>query len=120
MAADEYEDYLAVLDELSYRELCVLATLEQFEEQFPAQLDQNEHQRVEQYWDEFRELACRRRVVPADELDPLMMRIQRSRAYQESLGSFFGGLARGKGFLTSTYHRLAELIRLREEFPPVR
>jgi len=117
VAADEYEDYLAVLDELSYRELCVLATLEQFEKQFPPKPDQNEHQRVEQYWETFSELACRRCMVPAEELNPLMMRIQRSGTYQEALGSLFGGLARGKGFLTPTYARLAELIRLRDEFP---
>jgi len=49
---DEYEDFLNILDELSYRELQALSILDQFSNR-PRTSDQNDGQWANTFWEEF-------------------------------------------------------------------
>lgn len=53
VTTDEYEEYLSILDELSYRELLVLSILERYEREFPPSENENELQKANQFWGEF-------------------------------------------------------------------
>jgi hypothetical protein len=108
--ADEHEEYLKILDELTYRELGILATLAQFEADHPAGIGEGDVVRAGGYWEQFSVVVCSKFAIPRDELGAVLIRLNRTGTYQ-SLIAFAGG-ATGTGLLTPTYYRLAKLIRL--------
>ena len=51
---DEYEECLGILDELYYRELLILFTLDKYESQYPKkEYQENDLQRATRFWKEF-------------------------------------------------------------------
>lgn len=79
---DIYEEYLGIIDELSYRELLILRTLEEFEKRLIGSIDQEERiDRMNEYWAEFQntvsEFTEGLGLVPA-----LMKRLERSGLFQ--------------------------------------
>ena len=110
--ADEHEDYLKILDELTYRELGILATLAQFEAQYPDPIETGggDVAGVGRYWAQFTDTACQKFPIRPEELPAIMIRLNRTGMY-ETLIAFAGGSS-GTGKLTATYYRLAKLIRL--------
>lgn len=110
--ADEHEDYLKILDELTYRELGVLATLAQFEAQYPDPITPGggDVAGVGRYWEQFTEVVCQKFSIRREELHAIMARLNRTGMY-ETLIAFMGG-STGTGKLTATYYRLAKLIEL--------
>jgi len=114
VGADEYEDYLGMLDDLSYRELCLLATLGEFEEANPRRDGENILQRAIRIWPDFRTKACSRCMIPSEEFDGAMGRLNRTGAYLTYGGTAFD-YEGNRGYLTPAYYRLAKLVRLRED-----
>lgn len=114
IGADEYEDYLGMLDQLSYRELCLLNTLAEYEEANPLAEGQSVLQRANHYWPEFRARACQRCIIPADEFDGAMQRLTRSGAYVIYTGTAYD-YEGNRGYLTPAYFRLAQIVRIRAE-----
>ena len=105
---DEYEDFLGVLEELSFRELRALAILDSFSTA-PRKEGQNDMQWTMTFGDDF----CGRVVVElpltADEVAGYMTRIARSGCFQELVGYY--NTKPGMGTLTPTYMRLKDFIR---------
>jgi hypothetical protein len=109
----EYEDYLQTLDDLSYRELCLLTTLASFEQQHPKHEDETHLARVNAYWEVFVQAASDQCGVRPEELDSMMLRLVRTGTYMNTTGMYADGETRGgKGELTSFYYRLAAYVDL--------
>jgi hypothetical protein len=110
----EYDDYLSLLDELSYRELGMLSILAAFEAEHPKGPDENDLQRATRFWDGFARTGCSTVAIPADELDALLTRLNRTGTYETFVGAYLDYTG-GKGKLTPTYFRLADAIRVKAE-----
>jgi hypothetical protein len=108
---DEYEEYLWILDELSFRELSILFILDNYESQFPKIAEENDLQRANRFWDRFTTELIEKLSVPKDEIDAILTRLNRTGCYETFVGGYFDYTG-GKGKLTSTYFRLKKLIQM--------
>ncbi len=106
----EHEDFLKILDELSYREIGLLATLEEYESKHPIKEEENDLQRAGRFWDNFSQQVCSKYSIKQDELDAWMTRLNRTGMYETFVGMYLD-FTGGKGKLTPTYHHLSSLIR---------
>jgi hypothetical protein len=100
---DTYEEYLGIIDELSYRELLILRTLEEFEKKLIGSIDQKERiDRMNEYWAEFQntvsEFTEGLGLVPA-----LMKRLERSGLFQVA-DTWGDDDNDNRGFLTDLYY----------------
>ena len=109
---DEYEEYLKILDELSYRELQILLALETFENKYPLIDGENDLQRTSRFWDDFSTTVINDINVPANELNAVMTRLNRTGCYETFTGMYWDYTG-GKGKLTETFFRLKELISVK-------
>ena len=105
---DEYEEFLSILDELSYRELRALAILDTFSDR-PRSNDQNDLQWTNTFWEEFERRLVAELDVPPDEVVDFMNRISRTGCYEMFTGGYMDYTG-GKGKLTPTYRRLKRFI----------
>lgn len=105
---DEYEEFLGILDDLTYRELQALAIMDSFSNRSRTP-DQNDLQWTNTFWDEFEDRMVRELVVPKNEVSDFMNRISRTACYEMFTGSYWSYTG-GKGKLTPTYKRLKRFI----------
>jgi hypothetical protein len=105
---DEYEEFSAILDDLSYRELRALAIMDEFSDH-PRTVDQNDLQWTITFWSEFEDQVVRDLGVPRNEVSDFMNRISRSGCYEMFTGGYFDYTG-GKGKLTPTYKRLKQFV----------
>lgn len=105
---DEYEDYLKILDELSYRELLALKVLDEYSET-PRTEEQNDLQWTNLFWDIFESRLADELNIPIEQVADFMNRIARTGCYEMFTGGFFDYTG-GKGKLTPTYQRLKKYI----------
>ena len=105
---DEYEDYLKILDELSYRELLALSILDQFSSR-PREEDWNDLQWVSTFWDEFEQRLSSELDITKEQVTDFMNKIARTGCYEMFTGGYFDYTG-GKGKLTPTYQRLKKYI----------
>ncbi len=108
---DEYEEYLKILDELSYREIEVLFILDEYETQFPKDPDVSNLSRIGNFWDNFTKDLSENLHIPHEEIYPLLTRLERSGCYVK-LSGFTSSNTRGE--LTPTYYKLKRFI-IRED-----
>ncbi|CEJ74240.1 Uncharacterised protein [[Clostridium] sordellii] len=108
-AVDLYEEYLDILDELSYRELYILAKLYKYENEYPLEPNENELQRCNKFWNEFTNEIKNDLNIDEEELDAILTRINRTGCYKEIVGTYvdYNG---GKGKLTPIFNRIQKLI----------
>jgi hypothetical protein len=106
--ADVYEDFLSILDGLSYREIRALALLEQYYKT-PRDAGQNDLQWTNIFWEEFVVVAGKELGLQADVVVDFMNRISRTGCYEMFTGSYMDYTG-GKGRLTPTYFRLKKMI----------
>ena len=104
---DEYEDFLRILDELSYRELRALDILDSFCDT-DAACGQNEMEQIMGFWDAFCLRLSAELDIPHDEVPDFMSRIGRTGCLQEHVG---WDATTGMGKLTPTYRRLREFVQ---------
>ena len=104
---DEYEDFLGILDELSYRELRALDVLDSFYETHAAN-GPNEMEQIMGFWDAFCRRLSAELQIPQDEVPDFMSRIGRTGCLQEHVG---WDATTGMGRLTPTYRRLKEFVQ---------
>ncbi len=80
--SDEFEEYLSILDDLSYRELRILLILKKFEEDFQLQikiLDSLEQSKQsKESWKLFQNAVSSECDIPSEQLIPILMRISRT------------------------------------------
>ncbi|MGH8252281.1 MAG: hypothetical protein ACREVI_16580 [Steroidobacteraceae bacterium] len=105
---DEYEEFLSVLEELSYREIRALAILDTFSTR-PRTSEQNDLQWTNTFWDEFEQCLVAELGIPSDEVVDFMNRISRTGCYEMFTGGYFDYTG-GKGKLTPTYRRLKGFV----------
>jgi hypothetical protein len=106
---DVYEDFLSILDELTFRELRALSILEEYSER-PRRNDQNDLQWTTTFWDDFEAQVARELGLPNEEVPDFMNRIVRTGCYEMFTGGFMDYTG-GKGKLTPTFRRLQALIQ---------
>jgi len=105
---DIYEDFVGILNELSYREISALSLFETYDT-IPMDDDKNELIRVDKFWDEFVERMENELNVPKSYINNFMIRITRTGCYEEFNGNFMSYTA-GKGQLTPLYYELKNYI----------
>lgn len=104
--AREYEELLAITDDLSNRELWLLAALATHEHDNPIQAGENELQRASRFWPSFVASVGEHLGVSEPLLSAMLVRLQRSGCYEEFTGAYLNYTG-GRGRLTELYHRLA-------------
>lgn len=106
---DEFEDYLNILDDLSFRELMILIKLDKFETEYPFSEGENDLQRANRFWEMYCVELTRDLAIPLDEINATLTRLNRSGCYETFIGAYFSYTG-GKGKTTSTFKRLKQLI----------
>ena len=104
---DEYEEFLNILDELSYREILVLHILDQYSGT-PRENHQNDLQWTCTFWDDFvDEIREKLQIHPA-QITSILARLARTGCYDIFTGYF--DTKGDKGQLTPLYYRLKTLV----------
>lgn len=102
---DEYEELIGLTDELSLRELTILAILSENEKANPIRESENELQRASRFWPGFVADVESKLGLDEELLRALLVRLQRSGCYEEFTGSYLSYTG-GKGRATDLYLRL--------------
>ena len=110
VSIDEYEDYLNVLDELSYREIVVLSILVKYEktETFGSQFSAS--MRARSFWDAFIQEAAASLSVDRDEVESILLRLPRTGCYRV-FDANYRDVFEDSGRLTPFYYKLKELVK---------
>jgi hypothetical protein len=112
--ADEYDDYLQILDELSIREITILFILSEYEKKNPIKDNETEVNRTSRYWSDFIKETTNLLHINENELKGILSRISRSGCFVEITGTFWNYTG-GQGLLTDVYYKLMDLIELKSE-----
>jgi len=107
--SDEYEEYLSILDELTFRELMILNILHRYEEATPFNQNENDLQRANRFWEQFIGEVETELQIPRNEIDSLLTRLNRTGCYETFTGTYLDYTG-GKGKLTPLYYRLKSLV----------
>ena len=110
---DEYEEYLSILDDLSFRELEILIVLSRYEKEYFLQGDKNPLQRANRFWEQFSLEVCSKFSISDGELDGMLARLNRTGLYKTIIGTYVGYNG-GRGELTPIYAKLEKMIRAEE------
>lgn len=111
---NEYEDYLKILDELSYREICILNILYDFEKNTPKLENENALQLSTKFWNSFLEKVSYDFKIGSEEVPGLINRLSRSGCYTEFTGGYLSYTG-GQGQTTGLFHKLVELIKFKKK-----
>jgi hypothetical protein len=105
---DEYEEFLAILDDLSNRELAVLILLDSYESIYQKNEEENDFQRANRFWQEFCHQLVTEFGIPDNEINAILTRLNRSGCYETFTGTYWDNTG-GKGKITPTFHRIKTL-----------
>ncbi len=113
---DEYEECLSILDEISYRELGILAVLSRYEKEHPHQAGESDYDCRVRFWDQFSAEVCSKFSVHREEFSSILTRLNRTGLYMTATGYSSRTEAslnfRGRiGDLTPLYKKFEKLIR---------
>ena len=120
--ADEYEEVLDVLDDLSYRELAALSIIQTVEAQTPHDADQPEYYWVRQCKEKAAPMMEQRLGLVPDEVDPFLRRLGRSgllsrvsmgkaeTAGEHGISSYIITLDEERVKLSPLYYRMREVL----------
>lgn len=110
---ETYDEYLAILDELSYREFQVLSILYELENDTkynPATESRVPSDKLkDSLWAEFKLRAETEAGVPKEEFNGFMTRLSRTGLYQPNVQPFFSS---EKGDLTPNFYSFISTLRL--------
>lgn len=109
ISMDEYEEYLSILNELSYREFYILSKLHRYEKLYPKYGNENDLQRCTKFWEEFIDDIKRDLKIEKEEAQAMLTRISRTGCYEPITGAYLS-YAGGNGKLTPIFYRIIELI----------
>jgi hypothetical protein len=117
-----FEEYLAILDDLSIRELHVLLILQSFENNYPhknVEVEgkesalENDLQRAMRFWGKFETTVATECGIPPDQLSGFLARLSRTGLYEPFIGGYWNYTG-GKGKLTPLYMEFAKWVHLEE------
>ena len=103
-----YEDFVKILNDLSYREICALTIFESYYAKLRNR-DENDLQFLSKFWNEFEEKMEYELGVSKASVENYMIKISRTGYYQEITGGYFDYTG-GKGILTPLYFELKNYI----------
>jgi len=107
---NEFEDFTSIFNELSEREFAILIIKYQFEQNNEKNTKElNPAQLTASYWDDFKSEVCLKIGLPEKELDPMLVRLQRTGCYNKHKGYWEDG-SNERGDTTELFKRLYELI----------
>lgn len=109
LTTDEYEEYLSILDELSYRELSILFKLYNFESRYPKKDEENELQRSSRFWTNFTSEIEEELGIHPDEIKSILTRLNRTGCYATFIGNYLE-YSGDQGKTTYTFQVLKSLI----------
>ncbi len=110
---DEFEEYLNILEDMSYREISVLFKLYLLETSTPMTDEEGDYKRAEKFWDQFvNDLDSELGIGKSEVLDTLQ-RLERTGCY-EKINAFWGN-DKGVGHLTPSFYRLKEIIMAKDD-----
>lgn len=112
LEVDTYEEYLSILDDLSYRELGILVMLYQYEQDYPKREGENDLQRANRFWGQFKDGVASQLGIEANEIDAMLMRLTRSGLYELFTGNYYGYTG-GQGKTTPLLGKLLYLVDLK-------
>lgn len=105
---DEYEEFLGILNELTYRELALLTLLDNYETRFPKTgPGENEINRAMRFWKEFCDELVTAFGIKDIEIDAVLHRLNRSGCYETFTNDLH--YFKHKGKTTPTFQRLKSL-----------
>lgn len=110
---DTYEEILAVLDDLTLRELQVLILLRDFETNNPILPGQNALQRATQFWASFLYRAEAEIGIPKAEFPGYFGRLNRTGLYQTFVGGFWDYTG-DMGYTTPNFERFLRFLGLHD------
>lgn len=121
--ADEYDDYLKILDELTFREIYMLYRLKQYESTaYPIDADEDDDQDDElqiagRYWRDFSKEIQETFSIEYSEVTGLLTRAARTGCYV-SITSMTLGYQGDLGKTTRVFEKLINMIEVKQEdFP---
>lgn len=104
---DIFEDYVKILQDLSFREIEALVLLDSFYQNNRQKSPQNDLIWTKSFWDDFEKELQIRIKISGDSIGSFMSRLSRSGCYELFIGQFFDvDASKGMGRLTSTFHSL--------------
>lgn len=106
---DVYEEYLSILEELSYREITILNILDKYERGFPQKKGENDLVRSNRFWDKFIKELTEKVEIPSEQTDAVLSRITRTGCYETFTGIYASPTV-GQGKLTSIFRELKNII----------
>lgn len=108
--ADDFEDFGKILEELTYREFGILVLLDDFENRNPPNPNENDLQRSNRYWENFKQALIEGHGVMPDEIDAALIRLQRTGCYETFTGAYIGYTG-GQGKITATFRRMRATLQ---------
>jgi len=108
----EFEDFTSIFNELSDREFTILVIKYHYEQLYlNKETQMNPAQKTNLYWEDFKKEIFRTLNISENELDPMLVRIQRTGCYNKHKGYWDNG-PNERGNTTVLFTRLYELIRV--------
>ncbi len=104
----ELEDFIKILDELSFREIQILHMLDAYSDT-PRNGEKNDFKWTSLYWDKFEARLTNELNISQSEVSDIMNRIVRTGCFETYTGRYLNGETK-YGKLTNTYFRLKRVI----------
>ncbi|MFZ4799749.1 MAG: hypothetical protein ACOYMA_19810 [Bacteroidia bacterium] len=107
---DEFEDYTSIFNELSEREFGILVIKFQFENKKKSNLiNLNPLQITSNYWHDFKKEVCLKLNINYEELNPMIVRLQRTGCYTKYKG-YWDESSEEIGYTTELFNRIYQII----------
>ncbi len=100
--ADIFDEALAILDDLSFREFQILLILHRFEPTSLSHKDENPMELIGKNWDDFLSTIESELEIPSDHISGMLARLNRTGLYETITGSLTGYTG-VKGYLTPNF-----------------
>ncbi len=117
---DQFEDYTAVLNDLSEREFAILSLKYKYEQRFLPEEGESEYklngvvqnpiQVTMLYWEDFRNEVINTLKIESDELNSMLIRIQRTGCYLVHQGYWMDTYTEEIGNTTTLFKKITNLI----------
>ena len=113
---DEFEELLAVLEAISFREFAVLCDLHRRELRYPRKEGQNDLQVALQYWTDFKNDSVQKISIPEEAFNAFMAKLERTGLYLRITAGFWD-YEGDVGRTTPLFARLLEFVTKDEVQP---
>jgi hypothetical protein len=118
-SVDHFEEYLAVLHDLSLREIQILIVLHRLETENPLRQGENVLQRANRIWGDFAAEVESRIGAPRAHLPAIMTRLERTGLYTTIVGGYWDYVGE-RGHVTPFFEALVEALKISTPGSPAR